>query len=132
MNLLSLAAIAVGLLLVKKNKSVSGIGKLEFSPNRKLNNLLSSIRDEIINRFDSDEDMCHEIARYKQNFPRESDFNFVQYGNLHVYYDDIRDFYKTAGYADSTIDRMSDDEIWELYKRQVGYVLRNAKEFRDL
>ena len=129
MNLLSLAVIAAGLLLVKKNKSVSGIGKLEFSPNRKLNNLLSSIRDEIIDRFDSGEDMYHKIARYKQNFPRESDFNFVQYGNLHVYYDDIRDFYKTAGYADSTIDRMSDDEIWELYKRQVGYVLRNAKEF---
>lgn len=131
MNLLSLVAIATGLLLVK-NKSVSGIGKLEFSPNRKLNNLLSSIRDEIIDNFDSEEDMYEEIAHYKHDFPRESDFNFVQYGNLRVYYDDIRDFYKSAGYADSTIDRMSNDEILELYKRQVGYILRNAKEFRDL
>lgn len=128
---LLLSAIVACLLLGNK-KGVSGIGKLEFSPNRKLNTLLSAIRDKIIDRFDSDEDMELEISRYKSEFKREPDFNFVQYGNLEVYYDDVRDFYKSAGYADSTIDRMSNDEIWELYKRQVGWVLRNAKEFRDL
>lgn len=128
---LFLGLIAACFLLGEKS-GVSGVGKLEFSPNRKLNTLLSDIRDSIIDRFDSEEDMFVEIARYKNDFKREPDFNFVQYGNLLVYYDDVRDFYKSAGYADSTINKMSDDEIWDLYKRQVGYVLRNAKEFRDL
>ena len=63
-----------------------------------------------------------EIAHYKRGFPREVDFNLVQYGNMLIYYGDIRAMYARHGYK--SIDRMSDARVWETYKRQVGYVAR--------
>lgn len=111
------------------NKSISGIGKLEFSPNRKLNGVLSEIRDDLLYYMGGDpEEAKSEILRYKREFPRKSDFNIVEYGNLLVYYDDIRDFYRKHGYK--SMDKLSDDALWDTYKRQVGWVVRNAPEFR--
>ena len=39
-----------------------------------------------------------------------------------IYYEDIRELYKSNGYK--SIDKMSDNKVWETYKRQVGYVAR--------
>lgn len=116
-------------LMALSNKSISGIGKLEFSPNRKLNGVLSEIRDDLLYYMGDDpEEAKSEILRYKREFPRESDYNIVQYGNLLVYYDDIRDFYRKHGYK--SMDKLSNDALWDTYKRQVGWVVRNAPEFR--
>lgn len=117
-------------LMALSNKSISGIGKLEFSPNRKLNSVLSAIRDDLIYSMGNGnpDDARFEILRYKREFPRESDFNIVEYGNLLVYYDDIRDFYRSHGYK--SMDKLSNDALWDTYKRQVGWVVRNAPEFR--
>ena len=61
------------------NKSISGIGKLEFSPNRKLNSVLSAIRDDLLYSMgNEDPDVARlEILRYKREFPYESDYNIV-------------------------------------------------------
>lgn len=89
---------------------------IKFSQNKKLNMALTSIYDDLI-------DFTHgEITHYKKQFPNEIDFNIAQYGNLLCYYSDIKDFYRACGYK--TLDKMSDQKVWDIYKRQVGYIAR--------
>lgn len=35
---------------------------------------------------------------------------------------DVRQMYKDCGYK--SLDKMSDQKVWEIYKRQVGYIAR--------
>lgn len=89
-----------------------------FSKNKKLNGLLNDIRDELL------EFGIEEILHYHDEFKGQaSDFNIVQYGNLLIYYDDIRELYEKNGYK--SIKKWSDDKIWDTYKRQVGYIVRD-------
>lgn len=60
-----------------------------FSINPKLNNALSRIAEDL-NEYGIDE-----VKRYMREFPRESDYNIAQYGNLLVYYSDIYAFYRS-------------------------------------
>ena len=85
-----------------------------FSKNKKLNAVLFGIYEDL-KEFGIDE-----IKRYYNEFKNEPDFNIAQYGNLLIYYADIREFYKNAGYK--SIEKMSDSKVWEIYKKQVGYV----------
>lgn len=64
-----------------------------------------------------------EVKHYfeEPSFKRESDYNIVQYGNLLIYYDDVRDLFKECGYA---VKWYSDDKLWESYKRLVGSITR--------
>lgn len=87
-----------------------------FSTNTKLNMVLTGIYEDL------QEMGMNEVMRYYQTFRRESDYNIVQYGNMMIYYDDVRAMYRRAGYK--SMDRMSDSRIWEVYKRQVGYMVR--------
>ena len=57
-----------------------------------------------------------------KEFKNEIDFNLVNSGNMLIYYDDIRNFYKNFGYK--TTEKFSNEKIWNLYKRQVGYIAR--------
>ena len=86
----------------------------KISKNVKLNAVLNEIAKDL------EEMGMNEVRRYRENFPRETDYNIVQYGNLLIYYYDVREMYKRAGYK--TMDKMSDWQIWEVYKRQVGYI----------
>ena len=86
----------------------------KFSKNKKLNNVLNSIYEDL------QELGINEIKRYYNEFKNEPDFNIAQYGNMLIYFYDIREFYKNAGYK--SFEKMSDGKIWEIYKRQVGYV----------
>lgn len=95
---------------------------LKFSPNAKLNYVLKDIYEDIKEHTKEWPDF---VKEHRKNYPRDSDYSIVRNGNLRIYYDDIRDLYKKAGYSKSTIERMSDDKIWETYCRQVGYVARN-------
>lgn len=90
--------------------------KIKFSKNKKLNNALEGIYQDLI-YYGIDE-----VKRYKKEFPKEKDFNIAQYGNLLCYYSDIYKFYNQCGYK--TTNSFSTDKIWDLYLRQVGYVAR--------
>lgn len=80
-----------------------------------------------------------EVKRYMDAFPRETDYNLVQYGNMRIYYVEIRDMYANAGARNYLKVRkrttrngergdyfISNDDLWEHYKRDVA---RIAREF---
>ena len=86
----------------------------KLSQNKKLNAVLNAIYDDL-------QDLGkNEIKRYKKEFPREKDYNIAQYGNMLIYFDDVRKLYTEAGYK--TITKYSDDKIWSIYLHQVRYV----------
>lgn len=99
------------------------MAKVKFSVNKKLNNILNDIYYDLLHFCDTKKECINEIRRYKKEFPREPDYNIAQYGNLIIYYDDVRAAYKKAGYG-SSVNKMSDSKLWETYKRQVGFVAR--------
>lgn len=86
----------------------------KFSKNVKLNNALNGIYEDL------QELGINEIKRYYNDYKFEPDFNIAQYGNMLIYFYDIKEFYKNAGYK--SFEKMSDSKVWEIYKRQVGYV----------
>ena len=86
----------------------------KFSKNVKLNTALNGIYEDL------QEFGIEEIKHYYNEFKNEVDFNIAQYGNLLIYYYDIKEFYKKAGYK--SFEKMSDSKVWEIYKRQVGFV----------
>ena len=96
---------------------------MKYSKNKKLNTVLTAIENDIFYHFDENKNlMISELRQYKKEFPRETDYNFAQYGNLLCYYDQIYKFYRAAGYKST--EKFSNDKIWEIYKRQVGYMIR--------
>lgn len=88
----------------------------KFSKNVKLNTVLNGIYEDL------KELGIEEVRRYRDEFKHETDYNIAQYGNMLIYFYDIKEFYKNAGYK--SIEKMSDSKGWEIYKRQVGYVAR--------
>ena len=91
---------------------------MKYSKNVKLNTVLNQIEDDLKWL------ELAEIARYMQNYPNEPDYNIAQHGNLMIYYSVIRDMYISAGYKTFEGNKISDSSMWEIYKRQVGYVAR--------
>lgn len=87
-----------------------------FSTNSKLNAVLTEIANDL------QEMGRNEVIRYYHTFKREEDYNIVQYGNLLIYYDDVRAMYRRCGYK--SIEKMSNNKIWNIYKSQVGYLVR--------
>ena len=88
----------------------------KFSKNKKLNGVLNNILDSL------KELGLEEVKRYYKEFRNYKDYNIVEYANLLIYYDDIRELYESNGYK--SVEKMSDSKLWETYKRQVGYVAR--------
>ena len=93
-----------------------------FSKNKKLNTVLNDIYETLLEMCDTKEESIAQIESYKRDFPRESDCNIAQYGNLIISYYDVRIMYKNAGYK--IVEKWSNTKVWETYKRQVGYVVR--------
>ena len=89
----------------------------KYSRNVKLNRVLMKIEDSLLEELGIDE-----VKRYYSQFKHEDDYNIVQYGNLLIWYNEIYDFYRECGYKST--DKMTTDKIWDLYKKQVGYVAR--------
>jgi len=94
----------------------------KFNNNTKLNNLLLAIEDQLFTMCDTKDESISEIKRYITEFPKVSDFNIAQYGNLLIYYNDIYKFYADNGYK--TMSKFSTEKLWNTYKNQVGYVAR--------
>ena len=88
----------------------------KFSKNQKLNNVLTSIYDSL------QELGVEEVKRYYNEFSNEIDYNIAQYGNLLVYHYQVRELYKE--YKSLALGKISDTKLWNIYKRQVGYVAR--------
>ena len=88
----------------------------KYSKNKKLNEVLSRIERQLL------ELGLDEVKHYKDSFPNKIDYNIAQYGNVLVYYSDVKQMYKDCGYK--SLEKMSDEKVWEIYKRQVGYVVR--------
>ena len=71
-----------------------------------------------------------EVKHYMKGFPHEVDYNLAQYGNMRIYYYDIRELYDKAGYMHMMDTKkngeykFSNDELWDAYKRAVGYMAR--------
>lgn len=91
---------------------------MKYSKNVKLNTVLNQIENDLKWL------ELPEIANYMQEFPNEPDYNIVQYGRMLVYYWEIRKMYINAGYKTFENNKISDSKMWEIYKRQVGYVAR--------
>lgn len=91
---------------------------MKYSKNAKLDNVLNQIENNLLYLGIS------EIGRYMKEYPNEPDYNIAQYGNMLVYYWEIRKMYIKAGYKSFMNNRISDNKMWEIYKRQVGYVAR--------
>ena len=90
--------------------------KNKYSKNKKLNEVLTRIEGQLL------ELGLDEVRHYKESFPYELDYNIAQYGNLLIYYYDIKKMYRDCGYV--SLDKTSDQKVWEIYKRQVGFVVR--------
>ena len=88
----------------------------KYSRNNKLNKVLMEIESDLLDLG------LEEIKRYYNTFKNEVDYNIVQYGNMLAYYNDIYNFYRSCGYKST--DKMSTEKIWDLYKKQVGYVTK--------
>ena len=91
---------------------------MKYSKNVKLNTVLNQIENEMKWL------ELPEIAHYMQEYPNEPDYNIAQYGNMLIYYWEIRKMYINAGYKSFCDNRISDNRMWDIYKRQVGYVAR--------
>lgn len=91
---------------------------MKYSKNVKLNTVLNQIEFDLL-QLDK-----NEIACYMQDHPNEPDYNIAQYGNMLIYYCNIRKMYTDAGYKSFEENKISDSKIWKIYKRQVGYVAR--------
>ena len=95
---------------------------VNFSKNKKLNGVLNDIYSQLMELHDTENESISEIKRYAKEFPKESDYNIAQHGNLIVSNYDVLAMYKKYGYK--SLDRLSVDDRWNIYKRQVGYVVR--------
>lgn len=93
-----------------------------FSVNTKLNGVLNEIYNDLLEISDTEEQSRSEIKRYCKEFPRVTDCNLAQYGNVLIYYYQVRDMYAKHGYK--SMERMSDNKVWHIYLQQVGYVAR--------
>lgn len=87
---------------------------IKFSKNKKMNNVLNNIYTDL------KELGVPEIKRYYNEFKHYADFNIAEYGNLLIYYEDVRKLYKDY----KSLQNASNNKIWNIYKRQVGYVAR--------
>lgn len=93
-----------------------------FSQNKKTNGVLNEIYNDLLEISDTEEQSRNEVKRYAKEFKRLSDCNLVDYGNMLIYYEDIRAMYRKYGYK--SLDRLSNIKVWDIYKGQVGYVAR--------
>lgn len=87
-----------------------------YSKNKKLQEVLTRIEEQLQYLG------LDEVKHYMESFPNEIDYNIAQYGSVLCYYSDVREMYRDCGYK--TMEKWSDEKIWETYKRQVGYVAR--------
>lgn len=99
----------------------SAVTGRKWSKNEKLNAILSEIEKELRGMCETEAESLCEIKRYTSEFPREIDYNLVQYGNLTVCNYEVRQMYIRAGY---NCAKWGYARVWDMYKRHVGLAAR--------
>jgi len=99
---------------------------VRFSTNRKYNKTCVEILAQLTEMCDTEQESRNEIARYRREFPKEPDYNLAQYGNLLIYYYQVREMFRKCGYSEKTLKRVSDARLWGMYLYRVGEVVRLA------
>lgn len=92
--------------------------KISFSKNAKLNKVLNVIYVDLLQMRDIESESIQEIRHYKDSFPKETDFNLYQYGNLLISNNEIADLYSSY----KSLKNASIDKLISIYKRQIRYV----------
>lgn len=90
---------------------------MRFSNNAKRNAVLVSIYEDMKEYPGADE-----VKRYMKEFRLYPDYNIAMYGNLLVYYDDVRKLYADCGYKSA--ESWSNQNLWTRYLYDVGFVAR--------
>ena len=85
---------------------------VKFSKNKKLNYILNDIYNYLMKMGKN------EIKRYMHDFPNEMDYNIYQYGNMRIYYSEIKELYKDY----KCLKNASIDKLINIYKRQIRYM----------
>ena len=100
---------------------------INFSQNAKLNKVLNDIYKSLLSIQDTKKECIDEIKHYKENFPKELDYNLYQYGELIICDNEIKDLYKDY----KSLQKSSIESIINIYKRQIryvaNYILKNGK-----
>lgn len=111
-------------IMTKKTQTINKEAEnlVNFSKNKKLNGVLNDIYTQLLEMCDTENESISNIKHYVKEFHKKSDYNIAMYGNLIVYHDDVLAMYKKYGYK--SLDKLSNDARWDIYKRQVGYVVR--------
>ena len=91
---------------------------MKYSKNVKLNKVLNEIENQLLEFGTKDIKVCMNI------YPEELDYHIAMTGCLLAYYWEVRKMYTDAGYKTFEGNKISDSKMWNIYKRQVGYVAR--------
>lgn len=83
-----------------------------------------------------------DVRRYMEAFPNEPDFNIANYGNALICNADVRNLFIRCGNSNCAEKykisrglnnvgdyRISDDELWLMYRKEVGEVARMFSEY---
>lgn len=107
---------------------------MKFSKSAKRDYVMQDIAEDL-------QPMGENVRRYRKEFPYEVDYNLAQYGNLRVYYDEIRDLFIRAGYTEMAERykrnrgdnergdwKISNGKVWDIYKHMVREVADKMME----
>lgn len=84
----------------------------------------NGIVEQLCNIHDTLTESLNELRRYAREFPNEADYNLASYGALLVYYNQVYDFYKECEYPLDLLNEMDNDQLWSMYKKDVGFTVR--------
>lgn len=97
-----------------------------YSVNNKFEKTCKEIANDLLSIHGNEDEARAEIKHYKESFPKEPDYNLAQYGNLIVYYSDLREMFIRCGYSAKELKKVSDFRLWKIYLYRVGYVVRKG------
>lgn len=84
----------------------------------------NGIVEQLCNIHDTLTESLNDLRRYAREFPNEVDYNLASYGALLVYYNQVYDFYKECEYPLDLLNEMDNDQLWSMYKKDVGFTVR--------
>lgn len=93
-----------------------------YSTNPKAEAFFRSCVDDLLTIYpDNRKESLLQCEDYYVNFPGAADYNIAQFGNVLIYYDDVREVMRACGYK---VGRYTDSQIWDYYRRMIGAACR--------
>ena len=111
-------------IMTKKTQTINKEAEnlVNFSKNVKLNGVLNDIYTQLLEMCDTENESISNIKRYAKEYSKETDYHIADSACLIVSNYDVLAMYKKYGYV--SLGRLSVYARWNIYKRQVGYVVR--------